>query len=630
MSLGTRHSARGARGGGSNAFLFVFFLSVAAPSVATEETPPWEPLRTVPVLDNGRVKPLDSFARETLRAISGKAVFRGTKDLETGERRQPPGRGPDPVGLLLSILADPGAFEDVPLVLIERFDLKEKLGVPRTAQHVSARFLRDRLADREGAFASLLETARLKRAERREETLAPMERAAEELHHRFRRLEGVLTAAAPAFLPLPGREADVWLSLLDARDIAGLHPPAAPGDRAEDGADRPGMPRGLERVADVRDRTEAFLAGLRAGDDPAARAAARALAEDLRGGYAAFLASRPAGVWGTLAMLDREALYNRLGLYGKAWATYLAAFAAFLLAGVVKRRGAWWVAYALLAAGLLVHLAGFLLRFSIVGVHPGEQPRVPLSNLYEALTFCALGIALWGLVFEGVYRSAHAGLIASLCGFLALVAAGTFDFFDPTIRPVEAALRSYWMNYHVSAMLLGYAGGALSLGLSHLLLFRYLAGRGTDDTAARLDHYNYRAMQVAALFIGVGLMLGAVWAGESWGRWWGWDPKETWALVTFLVYVIALHARILGAIAALGTAILGVVAFAMVFMTFYGVNLIGKGLHSYGWFEGGWLPFWVFCGAEALLLGAVGWRWRSREAGRARARSGASDRAAAP
>lgn len=551
-----------------------------------------------PVLDNGQVKPLDAFARETLRVVTDKRAFKGAKDPETGSRRKLPSMGDAPAALLLSILASPEAFDEEPLIAVQDLDLKKALGVDPRTQHLSARFLRERLSDPESPFAALLAHGEAKRQRGAGKDLSRAEKTALELYNRYARLEALMTARIPAVYPSPGHPEKQWLSLGEIEEIFSAHAMETPAEGP------------LAELASVRTAFRALKEAAGSRDAAVFDRAAEDLAALLKGAYARFLAASPTGLWSTQPMLDREVRYNRLALYGWAWKGYLVAFALFIVAVVTKGAAVRWSAYAVFVLGFAAHLAAFLLRFSIVGVHAGEQARIPLSNLYEALIFCALGVGLWGLVFEAIYRTAHVGLVSALGGFLTLVVASTFDIFDPRINPVEPALRSHWMNYHVSAMLLGYAGGVVSVGISHIVLFRFLAGKRDAALDKRLDLYNYRAMQVAALFIGVGLMLGAVWANESWGRWWGWDPKETWALVTFLVYIITLHARILGALRILGTAVLGLLGFATIFMTFYGVNLIGKGLHSYGWFEGGWYPFLGFCLLEGILLAAVEWRRR--------------------
>lgn len=581
-------------------FPAILLLPLALPVRGAEPAPlDVAPLREVPVLDGGRAKPLDTFARDAFRGICGKAGFAGPK----GEG------GGDPVGLWVAVAGDPGRFGGVPMIEVRDYALKEALGVPEGTTHVSHASLAEKLADAGSAYRKLLAEAHAKQQAGKGDARSRLERHAEELHARWTLLDRILSGDAPGLVPFPGHAEGRWFARKDLSGLASAH-------RQSGGAS---LPAEFSSLLEAGERWDALLAAAKAGDAQAFRGAAASLAERSTARYEVFRASRPPKeLWATADMIRREVLYQRLGLYGWAWGLYLLAFAAFL-AGLSAGSGALRkAAYAVLAAGWLAHLGGFLLRFSIVGmlVEPGEMPRIPLSNLYEALTFVALGGVAIGLVFEAIYRTMHFGLVSALSGFAALVLATHLDFFDPKISPVVPALRSYWMNYHVSSMLLGYAAGMVAVGISHLHLFGFLRGRARSEWFERLDLYNYRAMQVAALFIGVGLVLGAVWAGESWGRWWGWDPKENWALVTFLAYVLTLHLRVLGVLGGLGTAVMGIVGFGLIFMTFYGVNLMGKGLHSYGWFEGGWAPLLLFYALEGALLAAVWIRRASAGTGR--------------
>lgn len=151
-------------------------------------------------------------------------------------------------------------------------------------------------------------------------------------------------------------------------------------------------------------------------------------------------------------------------------------------------------------------------------------------------------------------------------------------------------LRSnFWLTVHVLTITLGYAAFALTLGISNITLFQYLRGNaGLAMRVTALNHLNYRAMQFGVVLLAAGTILGGVWADYSWGRFWGWDPKEVWALIALLFYVAILHGRYTGWIGQFGYAAWSVGAFLSVIMAWYGVNFIlGAGLHSYGFSSGG-------------------------------------------
>jgi ABC-type transport system involved in cytochrome c biogenesis permease subunit len=157
-------------------------------------------------------------------------------------------------------------------------------------------------------------------------------------------------------------------------------------------------------------------------------------------------------------------------------------------------------------------------------------------------------------------------------------------------------LRSnFWLTTHVLTIVSSYAAFALSLGLGNIALCFHLFAPNRQETLRRLSMFIYRAMQAGVLLVAAGTILGGVWADQSWGRFWGWDPKEVWALIVLLVYVAILHARFSGWIGNFGIAAVAVLAFQSVIMAWYGVNFVlGAGLHSYGFGTGGRLQVFSY------------------------------------
>jgi cytochrome c biogenesis factor len=147
---------------------------------------------------------------------------------------------------------------------------------------------------------------------------------------------------------------------------------------------------------------------------------------------------------------------------------------------------------------------------------------------------------------------------------------------------------NFWLVLHVMSITLSYAAFALALGIGNITLGYYLFRSKNIETIDSLTKFTYRTLQVGVLLLAIGTILGAVWAEYAWGRFWGWDPKEVWALITLLGYVALLHARHVRWVGSLGLAVSSVVCFTLVMMAWYGVNyLLGAGLHSYGFGGGG-------------------------------------------
>jgi len=160
----------------------------------------------------------------------------------------------------------------------------------------------------------------------------------------------------------------------------------------------------------------------------------------------------------------------------------------------------------------------------------------------------------------------------------------------------------------VLTITLGYAAFTLAMGIGHLNLGLYFFRPGEAVLFKNLSLFLYRALQVGTLFLAVGTLLGGVWASYSWGRFWGWDPKETWALIATLGYLAILHARMTGWIKDFGMAVGSLLGYLLVLMAWYGVNFVlGTGLHSYGfgsggyWYVGGFVAFEAFVITAALL-----------------------------
>jgi ABC-type transport system involved in cytochrome c biogenesis permease subunit len=161
-------------------------------------------------------------------------------------------------------------------------------------------------------------------------------------------------------------------------------------------------------------------------------------------------------------------------------------------------------------------------------------------------------------------------------------------------------------------IMLSYSALALTMVLGHIVLFLQLFRPGKTDLPRTLSGLLYRTLQIGLLFLAAGIIFGAVWANESWGRYWGWDPKETWSLITFFVYLAIVHARFAGWLRDFGLAASSILGFLSVVMTYYGVNFIlAAGLHSYGFAEGGQLFVMLYVVIEIALISMAFLRHRS-------------------
>jgi cytochrome c-type biogenesis protein CcsB len=249
----------------------------------------------------------------------------------------------------------------------------------------------------------------------------------------------------------------------------------------------------------------------------------------------------------------------------------------------VKRLRPWAIAFLLI--GLLIHSAGIGIRWWLVG---GIFP--PIKNEFESVMCSAWFGAVVGLALELAKPRGFFGAAASFIGMLCLVAIFAAPYvadrqIGGEIGQVQGVLMSYWLYIHVTMVTAAYSLIGMGFLLSSWWLLRYYFGGGEgvsrQSFLVTLDLCNLVVLQLAFWMLGAGIILGAIWADQSWGRPWGWDPKETFALVTWMVYLIAVHVRVVTADKAWWTALFGFAGFWVMLFNWIGVNFLLVGLHSY-------------------------------------------------
>ena len=249
---------------------------------------------------------------------------------------------------------------------------------------------------------------------------------------------------------------------------------------------------------------------------------------------------------------------------------YFLALAAYLLAYLLKKPKISKVGQALLIAGLVTQLALLGLRWVKAG-------RAPMSNMYESLLVMASGLVICWLGLARRLPSMGGWVAAGACFIIALA-----NLVDPSVRPLMPALRSNWLFYHVSVTMLGYGAFLLATVGGLALIFKarkdpaYVKAEGRS-----LGEFLYRANSLGFLLLTGGIILGSVWANEAWGTYWSWDPKETWSLITWFYYAVLIHLWRTRGWRGNRFAWATVGGFAFVMFTYYGVNYLLSGLHSY-------------------------------------------------
>ncbi len=560
----------------------------------------WKPWRSLAVQDGGRQKPLDSLAWETGRMIGNRTSL---ADPESGQvldatamylsmlldwqgwDTQPsphslPGHRANPhqmpasmgacTGMSQNAPRQPDKWDRCPLILVDSIELRQALGMKDGEKYISPLDLNQAMLrdpDSQASAPFLVWTRRL--AFRQEQALLPFEKKADELAGRLRAYQDHRAGRRLDVLPIPDSEDGQWASL--------EYLVRAPLDDKAD-------PKGA--IGQVRERFRAVRAAYLAKSPQAfhdASAAFLAAVRDL---------GPQLGPYPSQRIIDLEVAYNHGTPFRFAWIFTLIAFLCVLVHMGSPWKFLYPAAFVAYGAGLVAMFAGFAMRIGISG-------RAPVTNMYESVIYVGLGVACLGLLLELIYRKRFPLAAASVVATLALILADNCPvLMDPSLQPLQPVLRNnFWLVTHVMTITLSYAAFALALGIADITLGYYLFGSKNFSAVESLSRFTYRCLQVGFVLLAVGTVTGAVWADYAWGRFWGWDPKEVWALITLIVYAVVLHARFVGWVAHFGLAALSVACFSLVVWAWYGVNFIlGSGLHSYG-FSGS--------GGQTYVAGAV-------------------------
>jgi cytochrome c-type biogenesis protein CcsB len=234
--------------------------------------------------------------------------------------------------------------------------------------------------------------------------------------------------------------------------------------------------------------------------------------------------------------------------------------------------------------GIIAHTAALLLRWKAsydLGIG-----HIPLSNLYESMVFFAWAIVAVNLFIEWRIGSRTMGTFVVPFAFLAMAYASLAPGISNRIQPLIPALQSNWLTSHVVTCFLGYAAFTVAFGCGVIYFVREVIPARHQEFLARLpaaeslDEMIYRSVALGFVFLTIGIMTGSIWAHYAWGSYWSWDPKETWSLITWIIYAVMLHARFVRDWRGKRLALMAVIGFASVLFTYLGVNYL-PGLHSY-------------------------------------------------
>lgn len=549
--------------------------------------------KNLPVQHQGRIKPFDTFSREVLRKVYGKESYKNRSAVE----------------VILSWLIIPEFWDKTELILIEDKKLKKWLDFPLKQK----RFHPSDLQQNQKLVLQLVE---LKSLKQREEPLDSYFQNLEKLETRLLLYTLVQTGFLIRFEP--NQKGGHWLSLIEmskpAEDqfkklisvyvqiiskymfssLPKVPSEGNPLDSIREKSLSVFDKKNLDGQSSLENQKKSEFKEESFKKDFSKKSSALSEFKQEMTSFQNLLFKKSSF---NKNKIHAEVFYNNLKPFQKAWIFYFLFLMALSVLFILKKLFVVkWIS-PLVFLGFAFHSLGMLLRSYIMS-------RPPVSNMYETVVWVPWAAFLAGSVFY--LRGVKIPFVASviLSAFCLLLTSLAPDILDGSLQPLEAVLNSsFWLTTHVLTITMSYSFFFLAFVLGDMALLSYLFNRSQSmDFIKKMYLPIYRSIQWGVVFLAGGTILGGIWADYSWGRFWGWDPKESWALVSLLAYLVLLHGRLLGWIKPFGMAIGSVIMFFFVIMAWYGVNFIlGAGLHSYGFGSGGVEYVMVFVFLHLIL-----------------------------
>lgn len=595
-------------------------------AVAATLVPPHNPTEydavgfgKLPTLVNGRVKPIDTVARTTL------LVLQGRQRITTFE-----GRTLTPDEWLLDVLFRPDVANSYPVFEIVHPDVLALFGLTPQQGAGEKRFSAAQLSkglaelDRQAKVAEDVDNSArtsFQRAviqlrdsvilyQRLQESLMPV--GSDDYFDQLAKLPAALSGPKAAGMARPQDPVAAKLVLDLSNEFSVMD---------TDGYLRPVPPdAGMTDVVRWKSEGAALNDAISTGQFNAAAMTFAELGHAWRerqpdvfnAAIAKYRARLETGMPALLQKCDVENRFNFAQPFYTSMTLYVLAFLLAVFSWLKWPESLGGAAFALVLVAFVVATVG-------IGTRMWLEARPPVTNLYSSALFVGWGAAALCLVLEYFFRNAIGSAAAGLIGFASLLIAHHLSMGGDTLEMMRAVLDSnFWLATHVVTIAVGYSATFLAGFLALIYVGRGLFTRSLDkETADALSRMIYGIVCFATLFSFVGTVLGGIWADQSWGRFWGWDPKENGALILVLWNSIMLHARWAGMVRQRGMAVMAIFGNIVTAWSWFGVNMLGVGLHSYGFMDS---AFWWLIGfviSQAVVI-AMAWtpldRWRSFQA----------------
>jgi len=488
----------------------------------------------------GRMKPLDTQNREVLNKLSGKDTWQGMSANQ----------------VILGMFSRPSLWKKVKIIRVKTPKLRKRLGVPKDQKYVTF----NDFFDNNGNYklTKEVETANQKVPSARGTYDRDLIQVDERLNITFMSYRGVLLT----IFPLPNDKKDKWVDFKTMFNKVDNSAVKRSTSRLLDAAYNRNYSKGLQYIEDIKKYQKEFSAHL--------------IPDETK--------------------LQVELYYNQSDLFFRLCLIYLIFGLFFLLYGIssmflntlINTKIQLLISSTAFIV-FFIHTFGIAVRWYIGGY-------APISNTYESMVYISYSSILASVFF---FRKSIMALSASFIMAGIFIFAAYLGEIDPQITNLVPVLKSYWLSVHVSVITASYGffGVGAILGVVTLILFalRSEQRKHLDIHIKNITYINEITLLLGLVLLVIGNFLGAIWANESWGRYWGWDPKETWAYISILIYTVVLHMRLIKSwYSPYLFTVLSVVAFSSILMTYFGVNFYLAGMHSYATGDPVPIPQWVY------------------------------------
>ena len=523
----------------------LFFVIICVQSLSAFE------IGDIPLQDEGRIKPLDTFARNHLLAFYGK---RSIKELDMGA-----------TDWIINLILNPENGRDQKIFNIRNPEVASSLFLDWTSEH---KYSFNQITPGLSEQSSMLEMIDQKDASDR----TVYEKQLYEISRNILRFEEISYLKALKFIPPSNNiESGEWFSPFDFI--------------------LKGIPANENQEA-ILNSLQMYLANRLAGNDLEMTSALNRYEMAL---------STFQGINVKVGNLKKETWMNRVNLFYISLGLYLLSFIFLSISWMIKPILLNRVAYLLLISGTVIHGYGIFLRMQIM-----ERP--PVTTLYESVIFVSLIIMTLAVLLEYFRKDGLGIFVGSVSGSVLHYVGFSYAADGDTLGMLVAVLNSnFWLATHVTTITIGYGASLMAGCVGHLYLIQEI--RGVNSASLKSIFNNLFGITLLALFFTLfGTILGGIWADQSWGRFWGWDPKENGALLIVLWQLMMIHMRLSGLAKpkefALGMALNNII----VALAWFGVNLLQVGLHSYGFDDGVARNLFMFIGFEIIFcLGTYYW-----------------------